>query len=104
MGWEEAAHNPIQEMKHKFIRYYPMCQHCYLISRSGAEKICNAVKQDGLTTVLDVWISTKAKDYGIISLCVNPGCYNFIIPPTSRMNRANGIAFQDNDIASTIDL
>lgn len=81
-----------------------MCQHCYLISRSGAVKICNAVKQDGLTTVLDVWIATKAKDYGIISLCVNPESYDFIIPPTSRMNRANGIAFQDNDIASTIDL
>lgn len=108
IGWEETTGNPLglseDSIRQKFIPYYPMCQHCYVISKCGAEKICNAIKKDGLSTVLDVWISTQAKNYDIVSLCVNPSCYNFVTPSSSRMNRANGIAFQDNNIPSTIDL
>ena len=104
IGWEDLLMYRPKRSEPKLIPYHPLCMHCYVVSRVGARKICETIKKNGLTTILDVWIANRAEELGIISLCVNPHSYNFTIPLTARMNRANGIAFQDGAIPSTIDI
>jgi len=103
VGWG-ATEEPYEKSLKPFISYYPMCDHCYIVSRKGARKICDAVETHGLTDVIDVWFVKNAKNLDIKSLCVSPFRFVFNIPVTSRMDRANGIAFQDNEVASIIDV
>ena len=109
IGWQDP---PDEYSIHKiaphqiyeqYLTHYPLCMHCYIITRSGAQKICNAIKSSQLKNILDEWFYKYAVFYDIHSICVNGNFYDIPKPTNIRLNRANGIAYQDKNIASVID-
>ena len=104
LGWELPAGSSVNLTDQAFIFLAPMCMHCYLVRVASIPKLLSAVRADKLDIILDVWIATRAEHYGIVCACANPR-YFIATPCTDiRINRADGIAYQDARLPSTIDI
>lgn len=107
-GWGKNFFDPpYSTNKFPYLKYKPICCHCYLVTKKAASKIINEVNKNGIDDAIDTWLKDDKVNCLIYS--INPRYDDFAklmkgdkTREQSQSYALEGLVFQDKNLGSNL--